>query len=155
MRTYLIGLTWAVVLGASSAAVAAEGVPKLDHVFVIVLENHNAFTSFGANGILDNPKAPHIQALAKTYNFAANYHGAWHPSLPNYVAMVTGDFIGTDVVATGHKYLAGSTVGISDDDSPSVATDYPSPPANVSTHRWRVRRRDPGQPVRVRQAGAH
>src|SRR5882762_789303 len=104
MRTYLIGLTWAVVLGASSAAVAAEGVPKLDHVFVIVLENHNAFTSFGANGILDNPKAPHIQALAKTYNFAANYNGAWHLSLPNYVAMITGDFIGTDVVATRHSY---------------------------------------------------
>ena len=54
MRTYLIGLTGAIVLGGSSAAVAAEGVPQLDHVFVIVLENHNAFTSFGANGILDN-----------------------------------------------------------------------------------------------------
>jgi hypothetical protein len=69
MRNYLIGLTAAVVLAASSAAVAAdgrEGVPELDHVFVIVLENHNSFTSFGANGILDNPKAPHIQALAKT-----------------------------------------------------------------------------------------
>src|SRR5260370_15745918 len=140
MRSYLIGLIAAVVLGASSVAVAdgREGVPELDHVFVIVLENHNSFTSFGANGILDNPKAPHIQALAKTYNFAANYNGAWHPSLPNYVAMIAGDFIGTDVVATRHTYLAGSTVGISDDDSPSLATDYPSPPANVSTHRWRV-----------------
>ena len=141
MRNYLIGLTAAVVLGASGAAVGSgsrEGVPELDHVFVMVLENHNSFTSFGSNGILDNPKAPHIQALAKTYNLAANYNGAWHPSLPNYVAMITGDFVGTDVVATGHSYLAGSTVGISDDDSPSVATDYPSPPANVSTHRWRV-----------------
>jgi len=29
-------------------------------------------------------------------------------------------------------------VGISDDDSPSVAADYPSPLANVSIHRWRV-----------------
>ena len=28
-------------------------------------------------------------------------------------------------------------MGISDD-SPSVAADYPSPPANVSIHRWRV-----------------
>src|SRR4030081_72718 len=62
-----------------------DTVPKLDHVFVIVLENHNSFTSFGSNGILDNPKAPHIQALAKTYNLAANYNGAWYPSLPNYV----------------------------------------------------------------------
>jgi len=60
------------LLGASSAAVAAEGVPSSTIVFVIVLENHNAFTSFGANGILDNPRRRTSQALAKTYNFAAN-----------------------------------------------------------------------------------
>src|SRR5262249_1200492 len=51
--------------------------------------------------------------------------------------MITGDWIGTDVLGTGHTYPVGSTVGISDDDSPSVATDY-GPPANASLHRWRV-----------------
>jgi phospholipase C len=71
-----------------------DGVPKLDHVFVIVLENHNSFTSFGSNGILDNPQAPQIQALAKKYNVAPNYHGVWHPSLPNYLAMITGNWDG-------------------------------------------------------------
>src|SRR4029077_2303014 len=141
MKSVLIGLTAATIVAGTSAERSAEqneAVPRLDHVFVIVLENHNAFTSFGANGILDNPKAPHIQALAKKYNFASNYSGAWHPSLPNYLTMITGDFTGTDVSATGHTYAAGSAVGISDDDSPSVATDEPSPPANVSPHRWRV-----------------
>jgi hypothetical protein len=106
-------------------------------VFVIVLENHNSFTSFGSIGILDNPQAPQITALAKKYNVATNYNGVWHPSLPNYVAMITGDFVGTDVVATDHTYPPGSAVGISDDDSPSVATDY-GPPANPSIHRWRI-----------------
>jgi hypothetical protein len=115
-----------------------DGVPRLDHVFVIVLENHNSFTSFGSNGIIGNPQAPNITALWNKYNIATDYNAVWHPSLPNYVAMITGNWIGTDVVATDHSYPAGSTVGISDDDSPSVATDYPSPPANVSTHRWRV-----------------
>lgn len=141
MRNYLLGLAVATAVGASHTTLADESrerVPDLDHVFVVVLENHNAFTSFGANGILDNPKAPHIQALANKYNFASDYNGAWHPSLPNYLTMITGDFIGTDVLATGHTYVAGSTVGVSDDDSPSVATDEPSPPANVSSHRWRV-----------------
>ena len=143
MRSYLAAIAAATALAVSANAIAdhsagREGVPDLDHVFVIVLENHNAFTNFGANGILDNPQAPRIQALANKYNVAANYHGAWHPSLPNYIAMITGDFIGTDVIATGHTYPAGSTVGISDDDSASVSTDYPSPPANVSSHRWRV-----------------
>jgi hypothetical protein len=141
MKSVLIGLTAATLIAGTSVAASAEpneAVPRLDHVFVLVLENHNSFTSFGANGILDNPQAPHIQALARKYNFAANYNAVWHPSLPNYIAMIAGDWIGTDVVATGHTYPAGSTVGISDDDSPSAATDEPSPPANTSIHRWRV-----------------
>jgi len=79
-----------------------DGVPRLDHVFVIVLENHNSFTSFGSNGIIGNPQAPNTTALWNKYNIATNYNGVWHPSLPNYVAMITGDWVGTDVVATGH-----------------------------------------------------
>jgi phosphatidylinositol-3-phosphatase len=150
VRTYLFGLAVALALfagapalSAGAPAAAAHGrdrVPELDHVFVIVLENHNSFFSFNANGILDNPMAPKITALAKTYNFASNYHGVWHPSLPNYVAMIAGDWTGTDVIGNtdgGHVYPPGSAVGISDDDSPSVATDY-GPPAIPSKHRWRV-----------------
>jgi hypothetical protein len=138
MRTSLCGLVAALsAFPFAARADGRDGVPELDHVFVIVLENHNSFTSFGSNGILDNPMAPKITGLAKTWNVAPNYHAVWHPSLPNYVAMITGDYIGTDVIATGHLYPAGSTVGISDDDSPSVATDY-APPAIPSKHRWRV-----------------
>ncbi|PWU18683.1 MAG: hypothetical protein C5B48_14475 [Candidatus Rokuibacteriota bacterium] len=150
MKTRLLALAVTVVLSAGAPALLAaapathahggDRVPELDHVFVIVLENHNSFTSFGSIGILDNPMAPKITALANTYNFASNYHGVWHPSLPNYVAMITGDWTGTDVIGNtggGHLYPPGSAVGISDDDSPSVATDYGSP-ANASKHRWRV-----------------
>ena len=143
MRKYLryllaLSATAALTSGQALAWDDRESVPALDHVFVLVLENHNAFTSFGSQGIIGNPKAPHITALAKEYNFASNYNGVWHPSLPNYLAMITGDWVGTDVVATGHTYPAGSAVGVSDDDSPSVATDYPAPPANASIHRWTV-----------------
>jgi hypothetical protein len=146
MQKYLLALSATAAL-ASAPALAGDGrggdggsgrVPALDHVLVVVLENHNAFTSFGSEGIIGNPNAPHITALAQKYNFASNYNGAWHPSLPNYLAMITGDWIGTDVLATGHTYPSGSVVGISDDDSPSAATDYPSPPANTSKHRWKV-----------------
>jgi hypothetical protein len=145
MKTHLLG--WVVTLALATGMPAARAhdkdndenkVPKLDHVFVIVLENHNSFTSFGSNGIIGNPQAPNITGLWNKYNAATNYNAVWHPSLPNYVAMITGDWVGTDMVGTGHNYPVGSTVGISDDDSPSVATDYPSPPANVSIHRWRV-----------------
>lgn len=147
MRRHVFGLAVTLSLAAGVPTAWAQnqnnqgqqdGVPRLDHAFVIVLENHNSFTSFGSNGIIGNPQAPNITALWNKYNVATNYNGVWHPSLPNYVAMITGDWIGTDVVATGHSYPKGSPVGISDDDSPSVATDYPSPPANLSIHRWRI-----------------
>ena len=145
MRRYVFALAVTLALAAGVPTAWAQnnqgqqdGVPRLDHVFVIVLENHNSFTSFGSNGIIGNPQAPNITALWNKYSVATNYNGVWHPSLPNYVAMITGDWIGTDVVATGHAYPAGSTVGISDDDSASVSTDYPSPPAHLSIHRWRV-----------------
>src|ERR1700720_4201818 len=97
MRHYLIGLAAAVLGSAAGVAYASDGVPNLDHAYVIVLENHNSFASFGSNGILDNPQAPQITVLAHKYNVAPNYHGVWHPSLPNYLAMITGDWIGTDV----------------------------------------------------------
>ena len=145
MRRYVFALAVTLALAAGVSTAWAQnnqgqqdGVPRLDHVFVIVLENHNSFTSFGSNGIIGNPQAPNITALWNKYSVATNYNGVCHPSLPNYVAMITGDWIGTDVVATGHAYPAGSTVGISDDDSASVSTDYPSPPAHLSIHRWRV-----------------
>jgi len=151
MRLHLFGLAvLALAVGVPAARAQnnqgnQDGVPRLDHVFVIVLENHNSFDSFNSKGIIGNPQAPNITALWNKYNIATNYNGVWHPSLPNYLAMITGDWIGTDVVATPHSYPVGSTVGISDDDSPSatnasgvtVSTDYPSP-ANPSTHRWRV-----------------
>ena len=60
MRTFLLGLAVAVALAIGMPVAQAQekdareqdGVPKLDHVFVIVLENHNSFTSFGSIGIL-------------------------------------------------------------------------------------------------------
>jgi hypothetical protein len=132
MKKLLFALTLAAAIG-SIRLVARDhdrdrddlrdGVPALDHVFVVVLENHNL------SDIIGNPHAPHLTELAEKYNVATNYHGVWHPSLPNYLAMITGDWIATDVI----RHV---TVGISDDDSPSIAIDPPF--ANPSTHRWRA-----------------
>ncbi len=56
----------------------------LNHVFVIVLENH------GLKDTVGNAAMPAINRLAQTYGYAANYTGVAHPSLPNYVAMIAG-----------------------------------------------------------------
>jgi hypothetical protein len=54
---------------------APKGVPNLDHVFVIMMENH------GYSQILNNPNAPFINQYAKAHNVATNYFAIAHPSL--------------------------------------------------------------------------
>jgi phosphatidylinositol-3-phosphatase len=58
--------------------------PKLNHVFVIVLENHSQ------GSVIGDPAAPYITSLAHTYGMASNYYGVTHPSEPNYVAAISG-----------------------------------------------------------------
>jgi hypothetical protein len=65
-----------------------NAIPRLDHVFVIVMENH-AFSQ-----IIGNPSAPYINAYAKTANLATNYYGVGHPSLTNYLEIVGGSNFG-------------------------------------------------------------
>ncbi len=44
-----------------------KGIPHLDHVFVIMMENH------GYREILNNPNAPFINRYARSANLASNY----------------------------------------------------------------------------------
>jgi phospholipase C len=71
------------------------------HVFVIVLENRSADQVSGSG---------YIAQLAQQYGVATNYHGVYHPSLPNYLAMTSG-----------------STWGVADDGW------HPLPPGGLGT----------------------
>jgi hypothetical protein len=57
---------------------------RLEHIFVIMLENHSQ------SSVIDNANAPYITSLAHTYAMASHYYGVTHPSLPNYVAAISG-----------------------------------------------------------------
>lgn len=59
-------------------------VPDFSHVVVVVFENHEA------NSIAGNPDAPTFNALARRYASLTDYTGVTHPSLPNYLALVSG-----------------------------------------------------------------
>jgi hypothetical protein len=65
-----------------------RGIPHLDHVFVIMMENH------GYTEILNNPNAPFISKYARKANLAANYFAVAHPSLTNYLEIVGGSNFG-------------------------------------------------------------
>lgn len=55
--------------------------PDPTHVFVVVLENRS-YDQVAGSG--------YIAQLAQQYGVATNYHGIFHPSLPNYLAMTSG-----------------------------------------------------------------
>ena len=58
--------------------------PRFTHVVVVVFENHEA------SAIIGNPDAPTFNALARRYAILTNYDAVAHPSLPNYLALVSG-----------------------------------------------------------------
>jgi len=64
-----------------SATPDPTSTPDPSHVFVIVLENRSADQVSGSG---------YIAQLAQQYGVATNYHGVYHPSLPNYLAMTSG-----------------------------------------------------------------
>jgi len=79
----------ALVLSACGTANAqVEGIPRYEHIIVIIAENH----AFGQ--IIGNPGAPNLDRLAKTYGSASNFYGEVHPSKANYIAMIAGDTFG-------------------------------------------------------------
>jgi len=82
----------AAVLSAMLAvpAIAHEDadVPHLDHVFVVMMENH-AYSQ-----IIGNTNAPFINTYATQANLATNYFGVGHPSLTNYLEVVGGSNFG-------------------------------------------------------------
>ncbi len=108
----------------ASCALAAEGpvptgIPHLDHVFVIMMENH------GYGQIVNNPNTPFINDLAGLANTATNYFAVAHPSLTNYLEVVGGSNFGvlTDNSPDWHDFAC--TTNLS---SGTAATDSPSSP---------------------------
>jgi hypothetical protein len=83
-----------VTLAAATALSATAASPSLhsglDHLFVIMLENHSQHSVIDQRDGSGNLVAPYITGLAHTYGRATNYYGVTHPSEPNYIASITG-----------------------------------------------------------------
>ena len=60
----------------------------LDHVFLIMMENHSY------EQIIGNPNAPFINKMTKITNLATNFSAIGHPSLTNYLEVVGGSNFG-------------------------------------------------------------
>jgi phosphatidylinositol-3-phosphatase len=72
--------------GAAPAAAPAAGLPPIRHVLIIVLENEPYEASFGVR-----PAAPYLaRVLPGQGALLPNYYGIGHASLPNYIALISG-----------------------------------------------------------------
>lgn len=74
----------AVPVATSRAAAPASAVPHFRHALVVVFENHER------DAIVGNAAAPTFAALARRYATLSDYTAVAHPSLPNYLALVSG-----------------------------------------------------------------
>jgi len=96
-----------------------KGIPHLDHVFVIMMENH------GYNQIIDNPDTPFANSYAKSANTATNYFAVAHPSLTNYLEVVGGSNFGVQSDNNPDWHNATCTTNLA---SVTTNTDNPSSP---------------------------
>jgi hypothetical protein len=96
-RPYLAA-TLALLLAGSAGA---EGVPKLDHVVVVIMENK----SYDQAG--NSTTCPYTAGLVSANSSFSNSYGLTHPSQPNYIAL-----------------WAGSTLGVTNDNCPPAGSPY-------------------------------
>ena len=114
----LLAASTAITAGAVEGPVP-EGMPHLDHVFVLMMENH------GYSQVVNNPNTPFINDLAGLANTATNYFAIGHPSSTNYLEIVGGSNFGvrTDNYPDWHNSACTTNLA-----SGTVATDNPASP---------------------------
>jgi phosphatidylinositol-3-phosphatase len=94
-RALAIGLLYALAacasIGCATASVGGPSrTPRFQHVIVVVFENKEV------GDVLGNSDATTFNRLASRCATIANYSGVTHPSLPNYLALISGSTHGID-----------------------------------------------------------
>ncbi len=74
----------------SSSSLSSSNSQPITHVVIILMENEEE------SSVIGNPEAPYQNSLASSYALAGNYFGVAHPSLPNYLALISGSTFGVN-----------------------------------------------------------
>jgi phosphatidylinositol-3-phosphatase len=123
-----------------SATTRGGGSGQAPRVVVVVEENH-AFDQ-----IIGSPRAPFLNQLAGQGVLLTNYQAVTHPSLPNYLAMISGDTHGvssdcTTCTVTGPNLASQlQTAGIS---WKAYMQDLPAPCSDVARSGAYAKKHDP------------
>ena len=102
MRTIPSSCFAAALVAASAHAQATGGVPRFDHVVIVIEENHDY------SQIIGSSSASYINSLAAGGALMTQSHALTHPSQPNYVAFFSGSTQGvtTDSVYPHSQFTA-------------------------------------------------
>ena len=109
---------------------AAPPPPRVAHAIVIVLENRD-------RSAITARTAPAFTALAARYASVTNYSGVSHPSLPNYLALVSGSTHGISSDCTTCSVRGptiGSELSAAGRTWTAYAEGYPSSPRFAKKH---------------------
>lgn len=85
-----------------AATADSSGMPSIEHVYMIVMENKEY------DSIVGRADAPFINGLVAGYALATNYTAVAHPSEPNYLALFSGSTFG--VADDGVHNLSGQNL---------------------------------------------
>jgi hypothetical protein len=114
--------------------------PEFQRAVVVVFENHDR------SGIADSGAAPTFRAYAGRFASLPGYRGVAHPSLPNYLALVSGSTQGITGDCTTCTIAAESVADSLDAAGLSwktYAEDLPSPGFLGAKHRLYGKEHDP------------
>jgi hypothetical protein len=114
--------------------------PHFTHVVLVVFENHEASSIAGSSD------APTFNALARRYGRLTNYDAVAHPSLPNYLALVSGSTQGissdcTDCVVDARSLA--DTLEAADKTWKTYAEDLPYPGFTGGSNDRYAKKHDP------------
>ena len=127
MKTRILSLLSVAAL-TTCLSTAAEGpvptgMPPLDRVWVIMMENH------GYKQVVSNPNLPYTNTLMGLANIATNYFAVAHPSLTNYLEVVGGSNFGvlSDNSPDWHNFACTTNLlsGTANTDTPASSAICP------------------------------
>ena len=98
-RGYVVGLIVLISAWVRTAP-AQNGVPRPDHVVVVIEENRTF------DRIIGSAEAPYINALARRGALFSSSYGIRHPSQPNYLALFSGSTLGVGDDSCPHTFHA-------------------------------------------------
>jgi hypothetical protein len=101
---------------AEQAAFNVEGIPRYDHIFIVMLENKST------QAILNSPWAPKINGYLQAGNQAASYYATGNPSEPNYTALGGADDFG---ITDDSQWNCDATGTNAPEDLPLPTADQP------------------------------